>query len=205
MKPAERQHVVDRYAERLGRLGPVVQALGWRDETQQELRFKVMADGLTHLEGASVLDIGCGFGDFFGYLRGRGHALRYVGCDLSPDVLEVARGRHPGVTFEVRDVLAQPFPAGSFDYVCMSGIFNHRLSDNEGFLRQMLGTAFATCAAGAAANMTTSYVDYEDPHLYYFSPEDVFRHCQTLTRRVALRHEYPLYEFTVFLYRDDPS
>jgi hypothetical protein len=67
----------------------------------------------------------------------------------------------------------------------------------------MLAASFATCIRGVAANMTTSYVDYEDPQLHYFSPENVFRHCQTLTRRVALRHEYPLYEFTIFLYRDD--
>lgn len=202
MKPAERQHVIDRYAERLGRMGPVVQALGWRDEAQQRLRFQVMTEGLRDLEGASVLDIGCGFGDFCDYLRGHGHHGRYVGCDLSPDVLEVARSRHPDVTFERRDVLEHPFQASSFDYVCMSGIFNHRLSDNEGFVRQMLGAAFAACVTGVAANMTTSYVDYQDPHLYYFSPDAVFRHCQTLTRRVALRHDYPLYEFTVFLYRN---
>lgn len=201
MNQDERRHLVDRYSERLKRLGPVVQALGWRDEAQQQLRFRVIAEGFAHLDGASVLDIGCGFGDFFGYLAAQGRDVRYVGCDLAPDVLDVARARHAGVTFEHRDVIEQPFPAQSFDYVSLSGIFNHRLSDNEGFLRQMLAAAFATCRAGVAANMTTSYVDYQDPHLYYFSPEDVFRHCQTLTRRVALRHEYPLYEFTIFLYR----
>lgn len=202
MKPSERQHVVDRYAERLGRLGPVVQALGWRDEEQQDLRFQVMVEGLRELDGASVLDIGCGFGDLYRYLKAGGHDVRYTGCDLSSDVLDVARARHPGVTFEVRDVLERPYPTRSFDYVCMSGIFNHCLSDNDGFLHRMLAVSFESCAKGVAANMTTDYVDYQDAHLHYFNPEAVFCYGRTLTRRVALRHDYPLYEFTVFLYRD---
>jgi SAM-dependent methyltransferase len=205
MNPSERQHVVDRYAERLGRLGPVVQALGWRDLAQQDLRFRIIAEGLPDLDGASVLDVGCGFGDFLGYLRARGQRVNYVGCDLSPDLLKVARARHPDVVFELRDLLEASVPAHSFDYVCMSGIFNHRLSDNEGYLRRMLSASFDACAKGVAANMTTRYVDYEDAHLYYFSPEDVFRQAQTLTRRVALRQDYPLHEFTIFLYRNDQA
>jgi hypothetical protein len=87
----------------------------------------------------------------------------------------------------------------------MSGIFNHRLSDNDGFLRRMLAASFDVCRKGVAANMTTRYVDYQDAYLYYFSPEDVFRLAQTLTRRVALRQDYPLHEFTIFLYRQNPA
>ena len=203
MKRAERDNVVERYAERLGRLGPVVQALGWRDEAQQQLRFRVMADGMPDLDGASVLDVGCGFGDFYDYLAAQGHQVRYTGCDLSPDVLAVARTKHPGLVLEERDILERPYPDASFDYVCMSGIFNHRISDNEGFLRTMLAAAFRACSRGVAANMTTSYVDFHDAHLHYFSPEDVFRYARTLSKRVAIRHDYPLYEFTLFLYRDD--
>ena len=203
MNSLERQHVVDRYAERLGRLGPVVQALGWRDTAQQELRFKVMVDGMRSLRGASVLDVGCGFGDFFDYLHAGDHAVRYTGCDLSPDVLAVARTRHPELTFEERDILERPYPSQAFDYVCMSGIFNHRIADNVSFLRSMLAAGFDSCSKGVVANMTTSYVDYEDAHLFYFSPEDVFRHARTLSKRVAIRHDYPLSEFTLFIYRDD--
>lgn len=202
MKPAERQDVIDRYADRLKRLGPVVQALGWRDDAQQQLRFSVIADGLSGVGGGSVLDVGCGFGDFRAYLEQRGLQVNYVGCDVSPDVLEVARARHPDGAFELRDILDNPYPPGSFDYVCLSGLFNHRLADNDAFLHRMLAAAFAACTRGVSANMTTDYVDYRDEHLHYFSPERVFHFGQTLTRRVALRHDYPLYEFTIFLYRD---
>jgi SAM-dependent methyltransferase len=201
MNPEERASTIERYADRLERLGPVVQALGWRDTAQQELRFRVMADGMTRIDGASVLDIGCGFGDLYGYLTRDGASISYTGCDISAQVLAVGRSRYPAARFEQRDVLEQPYAAGAFDYVCMSGIFNHRLADNELFLRRMLTAAFEMAAHGAVANMTTDHVDYQDAHLYYFNPERVLEFCRGLSRHVALRHDYPLYEFTIFTYR----
>lgn len=202
MKLEEQQRTVERYAERLQRHGAVVQALGWRDQAQQELRFRVMADGLRNIANASVLDIGCGFGDLYDYLAGRAAGLRYVGCDISPDLLQVARERHPHVQFDLRNVLDAPYPEQSFDYVYISGMFNYRVEDNEGFLERTLATAYRMCAWGIAANMMTDQVDYRDEHLHYFSPERVLRFCRKLSRRVVLRHDYPLYEFTVFVYRE---
>lgn len=160
-----------------------------------------MSEGLVLPEGASVLDIGCGFGDLLEYFRSKGSGLRYTGCDISPDVLEVARNRHPDAQFDLRDILDEPYPERSFDFVLMSGIFNHRLEDNEGFLERMLTCAHRMCVQGIAANMTTDQVDFKEGRLYYFNPERVLKFCHTLSRRVAMRHDYPLYEFTVFVYR----
>ena len=105
--------------------------------------------------------------------------------------------------FDERDILERSYPENSFDYVCISGIFNHRLTDNEGFLKRMLSAAYRTGVRGVAANMTTDRVDYRDDELYYFNPERVLRFCLSLSRRVFLRHDYPLYELTVFIYRED--
>lgn len=202
MTPEEKQQAMKRYAERLRRLGPGAEALGWRDRAQQELRFQILASGAQPLAGKSVLDIGCGFGDLYHYLSAGGVDVRYTGCDISPEILAVARERHPGLTVEERDVLEDPYPDEAFDYVFLSGIFNRRLSDNEGFLERLLACAYRTCAVAVCANMTTDQVDYRDDHLYYFNPEGVVRFCRSLSRFVALRHDYPLFEFTVFIYQN---
>lgn len=201
MKPEEKQHVIDRYAERLRRLGPEVEALGWRDRAQQELRFAVLAAGSGIRSGQSVLDIGCGFGDLYDYLTSQGIEVDYTGCDISPDVLSVARERHGALKFEQRDVLTEPYADGTFDHVFASGIFNFRLTDNESFLHAMLRAAFRMSAGSVCANMMTDQVDFRDEQLHYYSPESVLAFCRTLSRSVVLRHDYPLYEFSVFIYR----
>lgn len=200
MTPAERAAAVQRYAERLAERGPTVEALGWRNAAQQRLRFDVLASmGIS--AGSSVLDVGCGFADFRQYLSDRQVNVRYTGCDISPQVLAIARTRHPDASLDERDILDEPYPDQSFDYVVISGIFNHRISDNRGFVERTLAAAFRCCRVAIAANMTTDQVDYQDPHLHYFNPEEVLRYCRTLSRHVALRHDYPLYEFTAFVRR----
>jgi hypothetical protein len=65
----------------------------------------------------------------------------------------------------------------------------------------MLGAAFRMCTKGVGANMTTDAVEYHEEHLHYFDPARVLNFCRGLSRYVMLRHDYPLYEFTVFIYR----
>jgi len=50
--------------------------------------------------------------------------------------------------------------------------------------------------------MLSSYVDFEQPDVCHYEPERVFSLSKQLTKRVSLRHDYPLYEFCVYLYPD---
>ncbi len=59
-----------------------------------------------------VLDVGCGTGMATGYLHGLG--VPVAGVDLSPGMLEVARGKLPDVTFEVGSMLDLPHDDASF-------------------------------------------------------------------------------------------
>src|SRR3954470_24946415 len=72
-------------------------------------------------EGATVLEIGCGTGDLLAALKPRDG----VGIDLSPRMVELARRKHPGLTFVVDD--AERLDAGeldgrTFDYVVLSDV-----------------------------------------------------------------------------------
>jgi len=62
--------------------------------------------------GGSVADLGCGPGHIAGYLTGVGQHV--VGIDLSPAMVEVARRRHPDVTFRVGSLLTLPATDGEF-------------------------------------------------------------------------------------------
>jgi SAM-dependent methyltransferase len=67
-----------------------------------------MADDLRHTlarlipADATVLEVGCGAGDLVGALP---QATR-MGVDLLPELVEEARQRHPGVTFQVAEATA---------------------------------------------------------------------------------------------------
>jgi 2-polyprenyl-3-methyl-5-hydroxy-6-metoxy-1,4-benzoquinol methylase len=200
MELEEKEKTIRRYEERLQKYGASVKALGWRDIEQQYVRFAVLAE-VGNLNNCSVLDIGCGFGDFYDFLETKGINTQYTGYDISTKFIKIAQKRHPALSFAVKDILEEK-TSKKFDYVVSSGVVNARLSDNEGVLQRLIAECFKLCKIGAAVNMMSKYVDYEDKSLFYYSPERVFTFCKTLTKRVTLRHDYMPFEFTVYLYKD---
>jgi arsenite methyltransferase len=80
--------------------------------------------------GAAVLDLGCGAGfDALVAALVVGPAGRVVGCDLSPDMLTVAReGREalrlPNIEFIQAYIEELPFASSSFDIALSNGVLN---------------------------------------------------------------------------------
>lgn len=66
-----------------------------------------------------ILDAGCGQGRIGGYLADRGHSV--TGVDVDPYLIDVARDRHPGATWEVADLVEGDLPAGPFDAIISTG------------------------------------------------------------------------------------
>ncbi|MHC4775868.1 MAG: class I SAM-dependent methyltransferase, partial [Planctomycetota bacterium] len=78
------------YRQAVERHGPGFEATLWHSVEAQVLRFDIMI-GLVDLEGRSVLDAGCGQGDFAARLLERGVPFaRFVGVDALAEMVEAA-------------------------------------------------------------------------------------------------------------------
>jgi len=199
---AAKQGIVAFYEERLARHGDDVRSVGWRRAEKQRLRFAVLAD-VGGLHGASLLDVGCGLGDLYAFLREAGIQADYTGCDLSSRMIEAARAKHPEARFLTGDVLSPDFPAPhqTFDFVLASGIFALPVGDETAY-RRIVARLFALCRRAAAFNMISTHVDYREAYLHYSDPGEMLTFCRReVTPWVALRHDYLPYEFTVYLSR----
>ncbi len=196
---AAREFYSGKYAEH----GDSIEAVGWRSAEKQELRFEVLA-GIGEIDGARVLDVGCGFGDMLDYFIRSGKDVQYFGMDIMEDFVNTAQVRLPGARLFAFDILDDA-PEGfepPFDYVLASGLLGLNLGDNGAFAREALRKMYEWCGTGVAANFVSSYVDYREDYLAYTSPEEIFKFCKTeLTGRVALRHDYLPHEFSLYLYR----
>jgi len=80
--------------------------------------------------GDSVLDVGCGTGDYSRLVDSP--EFHYLGVDLCEEYVEVARRRYgaPFREFQVVDVRSMPFPERSFDQALFLGVMHH-LTDEE--------------------------------------------------------------------------
>lgn len=72
----------------------------------------------------SALDVGCAAGGFSRIMRSFNPTLRYVGVDITPNLVEIARRDYPDCQFEVCDGINFPFSVESFDLVHCSGVLH---------------------------------------------------------------------------------
>ncbi len=55
---------------------------------------------------------------------------------------------------------------------------------------------------GIAFNCLTTYVNWKEDHLYYADPFEFFDFCKrNISRYLCLLHDYPLYEWTMLVYK----
>lgn len=191
------QEIRSLYSNRFREYGVSVQTVGWSSEEQQKLRFQILSE-IGSLQDTRILDVGCGLGDFFPFLKQKGYRVQFTGIDLCPELVGSARQRFPEANFKVDDILKNTVQE-NFDWVFLSGALNYRIENNWDYTQAMLKKMFALANRGVACNFLTSYVDYESPPHFHHHPEQVFEFVMKLTRKVVLRHDYPLWEFTVYL------
>jgi len=81
------------YSNAIKKYGTTVKALCWRDEDSQRIRFQQIALQLPNkLQNATLCDAGCGFGDFYSYLKEqKKEPALYVGIDAHIQMCEIAR------------------------------------------------------------------------------------------------------------------
>lgn len=102
---------------------------GWRKRAARETGLAA---------GGSALDVACGSGKLTAELaRIAGPQGHVIGIDFSPEMLAVARERHPDADFMEGDALNLPFEDESFDVATIAfGLRN--LADPVRGLREML-------------------------------------------------------------------
>lgn len=187
------------FEDLLAKHGASFKSLGYGTRESQLARFSVLAQ-VGNLNNASVLDVGCGFAEFYDFLEGQGLEVDYHGCDISDEMIATARRSHPSLSVEVAEFLRWEANR-TFDYVVSSGMGNVRTSTNRHFIEESIRKMFALCHAGVAVNMLSAYARFHDLDSYYARPEDIFGFCMGLTNRVVLRHDYKANDFTLYLYK----
>ena len=185
-------------------------AVDWSSETGQKLRFKKILE-VGDFAGCTILDVGCGLGHFYEYLtQDLDFPIDYTGLDISKKMITAAKNRLPDAEFVAGDLLDKKIPpfsdSRSFDYSVACGVFTVKqsISDEEwwSFICQTVTEMYERSTKGVVFNLMTPYVDWKNPHLFYAEMLKTTGFCRSLSPYFTIHHDYPLYEFMVFIYRE---
>ncbi len=219
MLSSYKQKMIDYYEGLLDQYGDSWRSLDWKSEESQKIRFAVLFSIVSlfnKTSNISILDVGCGLGHLYQFLRDEGfmkkYKIDYTGYDISSKFLEIAKRKFPEARFEIKDILADRSPK-KFDYVFCSGVFNILFSDSvehDSFVKKMILKMYELCNLGAAVNFLSASAIYLIPQkeeqelrkYYYFKPEDIIEYIRSITSRFILRQDYHPGDFTIYLLKD---
>jgi SAM-dependent methyltransferase len=193
--------VSDYFVAKLAEYGPTAPGVDWNESSviprnRQFLRL------FGEERNATILDLGCGYGDFLRFMREQGLAGTYIGYDILPEMIAAARRIHGEGDDRIWRVGA--LPQETADYAVASGILNRKgdvsIEDWREYVRETVDVLARAGRRGFAFNMLTLSSDPERrrPDLYYADPVEMSDYCLSrFGRSLALLQDYGLYEFTI--------
>lgn len=207
MKSTDVNEYINRYETRLKEYGYSPATLGWGKGGRQEIRFQILAQTILENKYSTVLDVGCGFGDLFRFLKKHQWHGTYTGIDIVPGLLKTAKEIDPQINVFEFDITSDlSFPNNeNFDYVVASGVFNAKLieSNNEEHIKLALNRMYSISKVAICVDFMSTYVDYQNPAAYHTDPLWLLSVIKGISKRVTLRHDYMPFEFAIIVYKDD--
>ena len=209
MKDRQYMTIIRQSEAYLRNYGDSYSGIGRFKEEQALLSYQTMLD-LTHPnrdKEITLLDFGCGLSHFYAYIKESGlNNIRYHGLDISEEFLAVSRQKYPGNQYYQINVLEDDSKLPQFDYIIMNGIFTQKCDLSYDamweYFTALLSRVFNHSRIALAFNVHSKIVDWEREDLFHvpFDPLAKFL-SNYLTRNFTIRHDYRLYEYTVYVYR----
>ena len=181
----------DFYRRALRRHGTGPKAVGWTSGRAQADRFRII-DEAVDLDGARILDVGCGLGALYDYLAARGRRIDYVGIDAVPGMVSRARAMCPEGEFRATSLeglhAAAACAPHSFDYVVASGIFARRADCSMDTVLRTAEVMFGLCRRAVVFNSLSARSPRNARRGFAIDPADALPGLMEITPALAMSH-----------------
>lgn len=178
MDELPKEYIIDFFTKRLIHFKDSPESVGWTKKGQI-LRYEAVLS-LIEPHGKSLLDFGCGKGDFFGFLKEKGIQCQYSGIDINPNLIELARKNHPNGLFYVQDIEIEPLNE-FFDYVISIGVFNLAFQNINDSIQRCLEILFNHTNKNLIFTCLNQKTKFRDIYVHYFKIEDLEKIAKKLS------------------------
>lgn len=205
MRIEEMQKKTIKYLEEVYFKNSKMPKLLWNSKKSMEVEYKAISD-MANLKGKSVLDVGCGYCDFYYFLKKKGIILKkYVGIDLHPQIVEVDKKQFPDLDIRCGDILNYKFKKESFDFSVGCGILTFKIDDWEKRTEKVLRRMFEISKQGVIINFLKDREEGPPKHplSYYCKIIDTIKIVEKITPYFNVKNDYRFNNFSVILLKKD--
>lgn len=177
--------------------------VGWLSTQEQELLFSALL--LFYTNDQSVLDVGCGRADLYGYLQNMFNAqITYKGIDYNTNLINIAKTKYPEANVSVADVMN--FSEGQYSWVLGSGLFN--LNDHPNMIEYaetVIDKMYELATVGVAFNLLTGFPedmsDEDRNQLIQHDPAHWLTYLVNRYQKVLARADYMSGDVTFIIFK----
>lgn len=194
-----KKYICDLFQEYLDDYSVGWKALWWEWTYEQEKRFEILLNNLTLSEDSTFLDLWCGTGDLFEYIRKNWLKLRYTWMDILKESINIAHSRFQDADFsygETSDIWEW-----KYDYIVASGIFAVNIENAKKIYFNMIKEVFKKSKKGFIFNMLRDdFLLPNAPEIIQMNPIEVTEYCGNFCSKIIIEKNYLPIDFTIWLY-----
>ena len=186
------------YTSAIKKHGTSPKGLNWHSKKTQYIRFKTILELLpSDMKNITLVDAGCGFGDFHLYLLKKKKQLKkYIGIDALID-MQIIASENTGCEIIIADIIKDELPFADY-YIC-SGALNV-LDRFETHL--FIQNCYKSSKKGFIFNIL--HGEDNSQTYNYFTKEDIQKIANTLNvKKVVIKENYLEDDISFGFYKED--
>ncbi len=178
------------YSESIKEFGISAQGVHWNSKYTQYKRFEVITKFIKKdILISSVVDVGCGFGEYYNYLKVNNKIpKKYIGIDCEDSMIKVCKKRFSSQEFYTQNILTDTLIESDY-YIC-SGAMNI-MTINE--VDMFIGKCFTTSKKGFIFNFLKDLTFNE------IKKDEIISLCNKYTKNIKIKENYLENDFTIFM------
>ena len=202
------------YKENLEKHGDDVKSLGWGSTFSQEKRFEALLRlGISDKD--SLIDIGCGFCDFYTFAKNNNVTLDYCGIEIFKPIYDKAIKKHKenlSKEFKIlnanyKDSNIKSLIKKDYDWAIASGVFcfDDKENNDNTKLISNISKMFDLVKKGLGINFLSLKTNNKVKKGFkHYDPDQILKLIKkNITTEVKLVDDYLHNDFTIFLYKKD--
>ena len=197
--PKSKGYIIDYYNNLIQKHSDNALACDYGRRISRDIKYKVMGQ-IADLNNSTILDIGCGFGDFSLFLNNQFQNIKYTGFDINKNIIVNSKEKNPTIDLQVEDILRDKIEE-RYDYVTANGIFYLMVEDQYTLMEKIITKMFLLSKKYVSFNSLSSLCKDPSPKEFYADPMKVFDLCRKFTKKLVLRCDYHERDFTIYMYK----
>lgn len=177
------------YEKAIKEYGVTAQGVHWNNKYTQYKRFEVITSSIKDIKNSSLVDVGCGFGEYYNYLEINDKVPKgYIGIDSVKKMIDISKKRFEDKIFLNLDILEDDLITADY-YICSGALNILTYNECETFIKKCFQHSKKAFIFNFLRGLTFNNI----------LKSDIITICEKLGGNIKLEEGYLDNDFTIIM------